>query len=113
MSIKRSKSQFEDKKWLNDIEKLNFNQKSKLINFSIFSITFDIVSIDFELFDEIRIQFNRFGRDDSISFREFGSKILTEWRLKSDSRRNIILSQFNRLSLLTSNFNGMLPYRVM
>ena len=49
MSIKRSKSQFEDKKWLNDIEKLNFNQKSKLINFSIFSITFDIVSIDFEL----------------------------------------------------------------
>ena len=90
-SIKRSKS------WI--------WWKSLKIQYTLtFSIKFNhflyIFSINFEIFDIIRTQFNQFNWADCFGFQEFGSKMLIKWPFKSNSSQNLALGWFNRHSSL-------------
>ena len=62
-------------------------------------------SIDFELYDQIRIQINQNFHGDTDSNDKFGSKKSIKRWFESNFRQILGLSQFNHLSLLIWRYN--------
>ena len=58
------------------------------------------LSIDFELFNQIRIRINQISRDNTDSDNKFGSKMSIQSQFDHNIRKNLDLSQFNRQSLV-------------
>ena len=65
-------------------------------------IYFQSLSIDFELFDLIRIQINQICLDNMVRNNKFGSKKSIKRRFESKSSQTLGLSLSNRLSLVSS-----------